>query len=51
MVAIQNGLYVTQPADISVKGKRRVNVDRLYNPNVYRPKMNNLVGEPMLMRL
>ena len=51
MVAIQNGLYVTQPADISVKGKRRVNVDRLYNQNVYRPKMNNLVGEPMLMRL
>ena len=26
MVAIQNGVYTTQPADISIKGERRVDV-------------------------
>lgn len=50
MVAIQDGRYVTQPADISIKGERRVDVKRLYDTKNYRPKVNGLLTEPMLMR-
>ncbi len=49
MVAIQNGCYTTQPADISTKGERRVDIDRLYDVDSYRPKMANLLNEPMLL--
>jgi len=50
MVAIQDGRYVTQPADISTKGERRVDVDRLYDAKNYRPVINTLLSEPMLLR-
>jgi 6-phosphofructokinase 1 len=50
MVAIQDGRYVTQPADISTKGERRVDVDRLYDVETYRPRIDRLLNEPMLLR-
>jgi 6-phosphofructokinase 1 len=50
MVAIQNGCYTTQPADISIKGERRVDVAKLYDTDAYRPKIGGLLGEPMLLR-
>lgn len=50
MVAIQDGVYVTQPADISIQGERRVDVDRLYDVESYKPNVRNLANEPMLLR-
>ena len=50
MVAVENGCYTTKPADISTKGKRRVNVDTMYDREAYRPRIAALRGEPMLLR-
>ncbi len=49
MVAVQNGCYTTQPADISTKGERRVDVDRLYDRDRYRPRIATLMDQPMLI--
>ena len=50
MVAVQDGCYTTQPADISTKGQRRVDVDAMYDVKVYRPKIAKLLGTPMYLR-
>lgn len=50
MVAIQDGKYTTVPADTSTKGKRRVNVDEMYDAQIYRPRIAKLKGMPMLLR-
>ena len=50
MVAVENGCYTTKPADISTKGKRRVDVDTMYDAESYRPRIAALRGEPMLLR-
>ena len=50
MVAVQNGCYTTQPADISTKGERRVDVDGMYDVETYRPRIVNLDGAPMYLR-
>jgi ATP-dependent phosphofructokinase / diphosphate-dependent phosphofructokinase len=50
MVAVQNGCYTTQPADISTKGERRVEVDGMYDIDTYRPKIVKLDGAPMYLR-
>ena len=50
MVAVQNGCYTTQPADISTKGERRVDVDGMYDIDAYRPKIAKLDGVPMYLR-
>jgi len=50
MVAVQNGCYTTQPADISTKGERRVDVDGMYDVDSYRPRIVNLDGAPMYLR-
>jgi 6-phosphofructokinase 1 len=50
MVAVRNGCYTTQPADISTKGERRVEVDGMYDVDAYRPKIAKLDGAPMYLR-
>ena len=50
MVAVEDGRYTTKPADISTKGKRRVDVDAMYDIDAYRPRMAHLLGGPMFMR-
>ena len=50
MVAIQDGLYTTQPADISTKGERRVDVDAMYDVDAYRPRIAKLNGTPLYLR-
>lgn len=50
MVAVQDGRYTTQPADISTKGERRVDVDAMYDIENYRPKIATLDGTPMFLR-
>ncbi len=49
MVAVQDGRYTTQPADISTKGERRVNVDGLYDVDAYRPQIAKMDGAPIYL--
>lgn len=50
MMAIRDGCYTTQPADISTKGKHRIDVEALYDVEAYRPRIANLIGMPMYLK-
>ena len=50
MMAIVDGKYTTQPADISTKGKRRVDVPALYDVDALRPRVAELRDMPMLLK-
>ena len=49
MVALQEGKYTTVPADTPVNGTKRVDVDALYDPETYRPRVHALDGMPMFL--
>ncbi len=49
MMAIRDGKYTTQPADISTKGLKRVDVERFYDPERYRPRVRDAAGLPMFL--
>ncbi|MBI1805271.1 MAG: 6-phosphofructokinase [Ignavibacteriae bacterium] len=49
MVALRDGKYTTVPADIITEGKKRVDVDELYDVAQYRPKVAHLLGKPMFL--
>ncbi|TCD15283.1 6-phosphofructokinase [Oricola cellulosilytica] len=50
MMAINEGHYATQPADISTKGEHRVNVDGMYDVENYRPNISKVHGTTMYLR-
>lgn len=50
MMAVQEGKYTTVPANISTRGKRRVNVETMYDTEAYRPRVSGLEGSPMFLR-
>ena len=49
MVALKDGKYTTVPIDLIVTGKKRVDVDELYDVEQYRPKVAHLMGKPMFL--
>ncbi|MFN0263356.1 6-phosphofructokinase [Tepidamorphus sp. 3E244] len=49
MVAIEKGCYTTKPADISMQGERRVDVERMYDVDAYRPRTPDLLGTPIYL--
>ena len=49
MVALRDGKYTTVSANIITEGKKRVDVDELYEVNNYRPKVAHLMGKPMFL--
>lgn len=49
LVAIRDGKYTTEPLEITGQGERRVNVERYYDVNEYRPKLGSVVGLPMFL--
>lgn len=49
LVAIQNGRYTTEPLDIVGEGKKRVNVERFYDAEKYRPNIIRVMGLPMFL--
>lgn len=49
MMALQNGRYCTEPADISTQGERHVDVANLYDANVYRPRIKAVRDLPMFL--
>ena len=49
MVALRDGKYTTVPADVISEGRKRVDVDELYDIEQYRPKVEHLLGKPMFL--
>lgn len=49
MVALRDGKYTTVSANIITEGKKRVDVDELYDIGQYRPKVVHLLGKPMFL--
>jgi 6-phosphofructokinase len=49
MVALRDGKYTTVSANIITEGKKRVDVDELYDQVHYRPKVAHLLGKPMFL--
>lgn len=49
MVALRDGKYTTVSANIMTEGKKRVDVDELYDIPNYRPKVAHLLGKPMFL--
>ncbi len=50
MTAIQDGRYTTEPADISTRGVRNVDVDAMYDVDAYRPRIAQVAGMPMFLK-
>ena len=49
MVALRDGKYTTVSANIISDGKKRVDVEELYDLKQYRPKVSHLLGKPMFL--
>lgn len=49
MVALRDGKYTTVSANIITEGKKRVDVDELYDVEQYRPKVAHILGKPMFL--
>ncbi|MCE7999807.1 MAG: ATP-dependent 6-phosphofructokinase [Rhodobiaceae bacterium] len=49
MMALQDGNYTTVPGDTCIQGEKRVDIDAFYNPETYRPLVDQILGKPMFM--
>ncbi len=49
MVVLRDGKYTTVSVNIITEGKKRVDVDELYDIDQYRPKVAHLLGKPMFL--
>ena len=49
MVALRDGKYTTVSANVIAEGKKRVDVDELYDVKEYRPKVSHLLDKPMFL--
>jgi 6-phosphofructokinase 1 len=49
MVALRDGKYTTVSVNIITEGKKRVDVDELYDKDHYRPRVVHLLGKPMFL--
>ena len=49
MVALQDGQYTTVPVDTNTQGTKRVDVEALYDPEAYRPRIRAVLGKPMFL--
>lgn len=49
MVALRNGTYTSVPISTMMQGLKRVDVDELYDPENYLPKVRHVEGKPMFL--
>jgi 6-phosphofructokinase 1 len=49
MMALRGGNYETVPIGICMEGKKRVDVDELYDVETYRPTIRHVRGKPMFL--
>jgi 6-phosphofructokinase 1 len=50
MVALNDGRYTSVPVDTMVSGKKRVDIDKFYDVELYRPKIKEYIGMPMFLK-
>jgi 6-phosphofructokinase len=50
MVALSDGRYTSVPVETVTAGKKRIDVDKLYDARNYRPKIQQYIGMPMFLR-
>jgi 6-phosphofructokinase 1 len=50
MVALNDGRYTSVPVTTMVTGKKRVDVEKFYDVELYRPKIKEYIGMPMFLR-
>jgi 6-phosphofructokinase len=49
MVALRGGTYTHVPIGVTREGVKRVDVDELYDPETYQPKVRHVLGKPMFL--
>jgi 6-phosphofructokinase 1 len=49
MVAVSGGRYASVPIEITGEAKKRVDVERFYDADAYRPKVADVMGMPMFL--
>ncbi|MGH8870888.1 MAG: 6-phosphofructokinase [Acidimicrobiia bacterium] len=49
MVALRGGTYTHVPIGVTREGVKRVDVDELYDPDTYLPKVRHVLGKPMFL--
>lgn len=49
MVALREGRYASVPLAVLREGRKRVDVDELYDASEYRPKVRHVEGKPMFL--
>jgi 6-phosphofructokinase 1 len=49
LVGLLDGNYASSEIDVLMQGARRVDVDRLFDPATYRPKLDRVEGLPMFV--
>ena len=49
MVAVVDGRYTAVPIEVGSSGHKRVDVNRFYDVNNYRPKVADVMGMPMFL--
>jgi len=50
MVALNYGRYTSVPVATMLTGKKRVDVDKFYDIDTYKPKIKEYIGMPMFLR-
>ena len=50
MVAINEGRYTSVPMETVMASKKRVDINKFYDIDSYRPKIHEYVGMPMFLR-
>ena len=49
MVALRDGMYAHVPLNRVISGKKRVDVDEMYDVDQYRPRIVDMLGKPMFL--
>lgn len=49
MASLRNGMYTNVPLSVISQGKKRVDVEELYDVDQYRPKVRYVEGKPMFL--
>jgi len=49
MIALKEGRYTSVPLAVLREGRKRVDVDELYDASEYRPKVRHVEGKPMFL--
>jgi 6-phosphofructokinase len=49
MVAVVDGRYTAVPIEVGNSGRKRVDINRFYDVNNYRPKVADVMGMPMFL--